>query len=262
MGDAAVGLFGFEGPHLVDAHVHLDFMANAREVAVDAASRGLCLFANTVTPDGYKRTIGLVGDLPNVRVGVGLHPRWVADGICGEDEIAGCVGLVPTTQWVGEVGLDFSARYTVGDARTRQLEAFESVVRACSDVGGRVLSIHAVRSASAVLDVLCETGCAERCTCIMHWFSGSTEELWRAIRAGCWFSVNERQARTRRAKEQLKLIPLERMLYETDLPAEEGETFSAGEVESSLLRAQELVRHWGVSAVAPSSGSGTIRSAP
>ncbi len=242
MVDASTSLFGFEGARLLDAHVHLDFMDNAREVAQDASSRGLCLFANTVTPDGFVRASELVGDLPNVRVGLGIHPRWVADGVCGEEEVARCMELVPTTRWVGEVGLDFSARYTHGDARKRQFEAFEQVVRACAQVGGRVLSIHAVRSVAMVLDVLCDTGCNERCICILHWFSGSTDELWRAIRAGCWFSVNERQAGARRSKEQLKLIPPERMLFETDLPPEEGMVFSAGEIESSLVRARELSR--------------------
>jgi hypothetical protein len=98
------------------------------------------------------------------------------------------------------------------------------------------------RAAGTALDVLEQTGCLATCRCIFHWFSGSTEDLWRAIRAGCWFSVNEMQASTRRAKEQLKLIPKDRLLLETDLPPEQGIPFTARQIEASLLRARELVR--------------------
>lgn len=239
---AAQVLFGLDAPRLADAHVHVDFMSNAREVAVDAASRGLFLYANTVTPDGYVRTRELLGDLSSVRAGVGLHPRWVADGLLDEADVTRAASLVSTTRWVGEVGLDFSPRYGRDGGKERQLRALESMARACAREGDRVLSIHAVRAVSAVLDVLEHTGCLASCACVLHWFSGSTDELWRAIRAGCWFSVNERQAATRRAKEQLKLMPADRLLLETDLPPEEGMPFSAGLLEASLLRARELVR--------------------
>lgn len=232
----ASALFGFDAATLVDAHVHMDFMSNMREVADDAASRGLCLFANTVTPQGYERTRAQLGDLPNVRVGLGLHPRWVAEGLCDETDVALFDQLVSSTRWIGEVGLDFSARYVADGARELQVAAFRRVARAAAQAGDRVLSIHAVRSVGTVLDALEESGCLARCSCILHWFSGSTDDLWRAIRAGCWFSVNERQVRTRRAKEQLKLIPHDCLMLETDLPPAEGVVFSANEIEASLWR--------------------------
>lgn len=218
---------------LFDAHVHLDFMTNAREVALDAADLGMELFANTVTPKDYVRTQELVGDLANVRVGLGLHPWWVGQADVNEFE-----RLCTQTQWIGEVGLDFSPKRAHHQA---QLEVFTRIANVCALQGNKTVSIHSVRAAGAVLDVLEQTGCAESCRCIFHWFSGSTEELWRAIRAGCWFSVNEMQASTRRAKEQLKLIPQDRLLFETDLPPREGEPFSAALIRDSLERAQKLV---------------------
>lgn len=219
---------------LFDAHVHLDFMENAREVALEAAACDMRLFANTVTPEGFVRTRALVGDLPNVEVGLGQHPWWVDEANLEEfDE------LLPATDWVGEVGLDFSPKRTHHE---RQVEVFRHITHQCAKSGGKTLSIHSVRAAGTALDVLEQTGCLATCRCIFHWFSGSTEDLWRAIRAGCWFSVNEMQASTRRAKEQLKLIPKNRLLLETDLPPEQGIPFTARQIEASLLRARELVR--------------------
>lgn len=218
---------------LYDAHVHLDFMSNAREVATDAASHGIRLFANSVTPEGFLRTRELVGDLPNVQVGLGIHPWWVAQANLDLFD-----QLEPQTPWIGEVGLDFSPKRA---HHGLQREVFCHIVRRCAWAGGKTLSIHSVRAAEAVLDVLENTGCAQTCTCVFHWFSGLTEDLWRAIHMGCWFSINEMQASTRRAKEQLKLIPQDRLLFETDLPPAEHVCFSAGEIEASLLRVQRLV---------------------
>lgn len=219
--------------HLYDAHVHLDFMTNAREVALDAQRRGLTLFANTVSPHGYIHTSELVGDLDNVHVGLGQHPWWVEDA-----DLDLFDALLPSTAWVGEVGLDFSPRRL---HHRRQVEVFDHIVRSCARLGAKTLSIHSVRAADAVLDTLEQTRCIDSCTCVFHWFSGSTECLWRAIRAGCWFSVNEAQASTRRAKEQLRLIPADKLLYETDLPPQKGVAFSAKEIEASLFRARKLV---------------------
>lgn len=220
-------------PARLDAHVHLDFMTNSREVALEAQARDIRLFANTVTPHGYLQTRQLVGDLANVRVGLGAHPWWVNEVSLSEFE-----RLFPTAEWIGEVGVDLSPKRPSHD---RQLQVFERIAGLSAEAGGRTLSIHSVRAADDVLDVLDRTGCAKTCRCVFHWFSGSTESLWRAIRMGCWFSVNEMQARTRRAREQLRLIPEDRLLYETDLPPREGEPFSADELFASLERVRAVV---------------------
>lgn len=215
-----------------DAHVHLDFMSNAVEVARDAAARGLALFANTVTPEGFVLTRQLVGKHANVRVGLGLHPWWI-----NRANVQDFLELLPQTSWIGEVGLDFSPKRA---HHARQLDAFTRIAASCAHAGNKTLSIHSVRATTPALDVLEKTGCLSTCTCILHWFSGSTDELWRAIRLGCWFSINERQTRTRRAKEQLKLIPADKILFETDLPAGEGVPCSVDEIIASLARAEAL----------------------
>ncbi|MBR3225143.1 MAG: TatD family hydrolase [Atopobiaceae bacterium] len=220
---------------LHDAHIHLDFMSNAREVALEARNREVQLFANSVTPTGFMRTMELADRLDSVRIGLGQHPWWVAEAnLSLFDE------LLPTTRWVGEVGLDLSPRRS---HHKRQREVFFHIAKRCASAGNKVLSIHSVRAANEVLTILEDTGCTRSCKCVFHWFSGSTEDLWRAIRAGCWFSVNQMQAGTRRAKEQLKLIPANRLLLETDLPPGEGKPFDFCEIERSLMHAQTLLEH-------------------
>ena len=221
---------------LFDAHVHLDFMSNAPEVATDAARDGLGLYATTVTPAGYGTARSTVGDRGNVRLALGLHPWWVADGRCGERDVRRFERLATTTRWLGEVGLDFSDGHTPPDSHARQVEAFGRVCAAAAQTRATVLSIHAVRAAGTCLDVLADTRCLERCRCMFHWFSGSSDELHRAVGAGCWFSVNEMMLATRRGREYARQLPLGRLLTETDLPPHEGEPFSSRQIEASLER--------------------------
>ena len=225
---------------LYDMHCHLDFMSNATQVARDAAESGLSFFATTVTPRGYKYAAKYLRDEPNVRVGVGLHPWWVADGRCGLDDIEEAESLVFDARFVGEVGLDYSPAHAPESSFARQRCAFEKIARACSEGaeehGPKLISIHAVRSARAILDTLELTGCIHNCRCIFHWFSGTSDELHRAVKGGCWFSVNEMMLATRRGREYARQIPEDRLLLETDLPPGEDVVFSAGEVSASLER--------------------------
>ena len=64
-----------------DAHVHLDFMANDEQVASDANSANIALFANTVTPDGWATAQARFSGFGNVHVGWGMHP-WVSGFFC------------------------------------------------------------------------------------------------------------------------------------------------------------------------------------
>ena len=96
------------------------------------------------------------------------------------------------------------------------------------------MSIHSVRSAGEVLGILSQTGCLERCRCVFHWFSGSSDELHAAVVAGCWFSVNPMMLRTRRGCEYARQVPLRRLLTETDLPPGEDVPFSAAQIEDAL----------------------------
>ena len=96
------------GYELYDMHCHLGFMSNALQVVRDAEALGLAVFANTVTPREYQASLRELVDQPNVRIGVGLHPWWIADGRASGDDVDLAVAQVDGSVVVGEVGLDFS----------------------------------------------------------------------------------------------------------------------------------------------------------
>lgn len=223
---------------LFDAHCHLDFMSNMGDVARDAEADGLHVLATTVTPRGYLRARDALAGLPNVSVAVGAHPWWVADGRLSPADVRAAADLAGTARYVGEVGMDFSPRHVPEGSQDVQRAALRLVCEAAASGSDpahpTVISIHSVRSAGEVLGILRQTGCLERCRCVFHWFSGSSDELHAAVVAGCWFSVNPMMLRTRRGREYARQVPLDHLLTETDLPPGEDVPFSAAQIEGAL----------------------------
>lgn len=230
---------------LWDMHVHLDFMRNVKEIADDAASLNLGLFGVTVTPQGYLKAQEIFFGAENVRLGVGLHPWWAADGRCRKDDAQLAADLARKTRFVGEIGLDASPKHVPEGSLPQQVATFETICMACAQSSDpekpKVVSLHSVKAGSLTLDILERTGCLEKCRCIFHWFTGSSDELNRAVRSGCMFSVNEMMLRTRRGREYVRQLPPERLLIETDLPPGEDILFSADEILTSINRALEAV---------------------
>lgn len=231
---------------LWDMHVHLDFVADPQAVAREADELGLGLFACTVAPDGYERMLRLLGDAPGIRLAAGLHPWWIADGRCGEPDVASVAKAVHNTRFVGEIGLDASPKHVPDGSMDAQVRALEAICTACAETSEtaapKVLSLHSVRAAGLTLDILERTGALSSCNCIFHWFSGTSDELHRAVKAGCWFSVNEMMLRTRRGREYARQLPADKLLLETDLPPGEGVPFAAAQIKASLGRTLEGLR--------------------
>lgn len=218
---------------MLDAHCHLDFMEarEARAAADGARAHGLSCLSCTVEPEGYASARNLFSAHPNVLVGLGLHPWWVsADALERAQQFELFDELAPGASLVGEVGLDFGAAHVA--TRDAQREAFAHICRVSAQQAvssPRVLSIHSVRAAGAALDILAETDALEACTCVFHWFSGTSEELARAVRAGCLFSVGPRMLATKRGRAYARSIPAKRLLAETDLPSAPGERLDPAE---------------------------------
>ncbi|MDB1859583.1 TatD family hydrolase [Collinsella aerofaciens] len=228
-------------PQLFDAHCHLDLMARPDAVADEATTLGLSLFDCGVDPRDFARAKKRACNRSNIFAGIGLHPWWLADGRCGTAEINLLCEVAAQERLIGEVGLDFSARFA--GSEPLQIQAFDRLCDALVQhpLAGRVISIHAVRSAGTVLDALESYGLLTLSpnspAIIFHWFSGTSNEFVRARNAGCYFSVNERMLATKRGREYARQIPLDRLLLETDAPAEPQADASARQLITSLKSA-------------------------
>jgi TatD DNase family protein len=173
--------------------------------------------AVTTTPRAWERNKAVAARTKHVRAGLGLHPQLVESH---GSEIELLEKLLHEATYVGEIGLDASPQYAKSLPKQKQI--FERILKACSIQGGKVLSIHAVRSVSLVLDMLEEHLDLSSNTPVLHWFSGSPSEAKRAASFGCMFSINNRMMGNSKADRFLKSIPHDRILTETDGPFTEA----------------------------------------
>lgn len=198
---------------LIDTHFHLDLMENMQTLIREFRNADVGVIAVGTTPKAYEREKQFCSGVDNIRVGLGLHPQLIAER---ESEIDLFLKLVIDGRYIGEIGLDFNSAYIA--SKEQQLSCFRRIAKACADEGNKVLSIHSVKAAGAVIDELEKAGTFRNNICIFHWFTGTVAERRRAIDAGAWFSVNPRMLKTKSGQETIKAIPADRLLLETDAP--------------------------------------------
>jgi TatD DNase family protein len=165
----------------------------------------------TTTPSAWHGTSALAANNERIRTAIGLHPQLAA---LRKHELSLFDEILPTTRYVGEVGLDGGEE--LKDTWADQINVFKHVLRRSAEFGGRIVSVHSRRATSAVLDVLeREKSCGVP---ILHWFSGTHKELDRALKLGCWFSVGPAMLVSKKGSQIASRLPHDRVFTETDGP--------------------------------------------
>lgn len=196
---------------MIDAHCHIDLFPNPKDLADKCMEREISVVSVTTTPSAYKGTLALADSNPWISTALGLHPQLAEQRI---SELELFDAIVPSVQWVGEVGLDGSPEHIA--SWRKQQEVFSHILKACEQLGGKFLSIHSRCAACSVIEQLStrkDFGIA-----ILHWFSGTAKELNAALEIGCWFSVGVPMTRTKKGRQLIELIPRDRLLTESDGP--------------------------------------------
>ena len=196
---------------MIDFHCHLDLYPEPHEVARKCQERDIFVLSVTTTPSAWRGTQLLGESRDNIHTALGLHPQLAAER---RSELGLFETYLPETRFVGEIGLDGAPEH--GDTWNKQVEVFEHILRICQSAGGKILSIHSRRAASAVLDRLEQFRGAG--TAVLHWFSGTVRELNRAEKLGCWFSVGPAMLRSKNGSALAARLPRERVVTETDGP--------------------------------------------
>lgn len=99
-----------------------------------------------------------------------------------------------------------------------QKQIFQSILERCAEAGGKIITVHSVRSAGAVLDMVESHLPRDRGTIVLHWFTGSKSEARRATMLGCYFSANLEMLRSDRGRALVSDLQMDRLLTETDGP--------------------------------------------
>jgi TatD DNase family protein len=199
---------------LVDFHCHLDLYADYRQMILETERACIRTLAVTTTPRAWPHNRDLTKDMKYVRPALGFHPQLV--GRSTHEDLELWDKYLPEARFIGEVGLDAGpAFYRTLD---KQKIVLEHILKACAKSGDKLLSVHAVRSVGTLLDMAEALMPSVKRRIVLHWFSGTASEARRAVKLGCYFSINQRMIDTERGRALVKTISLDRLLTETDGP--------------------------------------------
>lgn len=199
--------------HYVDLHCHLDLYPDFVSAVAEAEQAGVYTLTVTTTPKAWPRNREVTQGTRFVRAALGLHPQLVQER---KDEVPLWDQYLSEARYVGEVGIDAGPRYY--HSLDLQKEVFGHVLQRCAREGNKVLSVHSVRSAKMVLDLIEAHFSSSKGAIILHWFSGSPLEARRAAELGCYFSINAQMLSNERGRRLVEGLGGDRILTETDGP--------------------------------------------
>jgi TatD DNase family protein len=191
----------------IDTHCHLNLYPDPVQ-ALDESPETVVVMV-TELPSHYRlQAIRFRGDR-RVRVALGLHPLRAASA--SALEISQLVRQLPNTEYVGEVGLDFSRHGQ--DTKTAQFRVFDRLL-AQPALRHKVVSAHSRGAEAEVIQRLQ----AATVTAILHWYTGPLGLIEKALAAGLYFSINPAMLRSEKGRRVVAAVPPNRALTESDGP--------------------------------------------
>lgn len=194
---------------LIDVHCHIDdqVFEHDRDQVVERARDVLILNAG-VDPASNRKTLEIAGKYGNVKACLGLHPEFI---VKFTDDL-----IAKETRWIKEHGKQIVAVSEIGldyywvkneDQRIRQKNLFRKMLQLASELSLPVI-IHSREAANDTLSILQEF---RELKVILHGFSEPDNK-------GYPVSVAPNIYRNKAKQRQVKELPLEALLTETDSP--------------------------------------------
>ena len=219
----------------VDSHCHLDQYPRPDVVVREASQARVEAVAVTELPSAYRRFRAHLGQPRGVHLALGFHPLALSRSSMREKALF--VQHLPSCKFVGEVGLDYRA----ASDRSAQRETFGWILDQ-SGIDQKILSVHSRGADKDVIAALAGSGVRA----ILHWYTGPSALVERALEAGLYFSVNSSMLRTKKGRTLIEATPRGRLLTETD-----GPYVKMGRLEASPAAipgtVESLASIWGVS---------------
>lgn len=205
---------------LVDSHCHLDFKdfdADRDDVLARAKAAGVDLMVTISTKiTEAKKIIKLAETSDALVCSVGIHPHEA--GREPETDAAQLVALAKHEKVVGigETGLDYFYEHSPRDAQQRN---FRAHIEACRE-SRLPLIVHARDADEDTADILENEMEKGDYPGLIHCFTAGPELAQRALDIGFYISVSGIATFKNAAelRETIKMIPLDRLLVETDAP--------------------------------------------
>lgn len=207
-------------PLLVDSHCHLDFpelSGDAAGVVARARNAGVGHMLTIGTKiTAFPGVLAMAERFDNVSCSVGIHPHEAA--VEPETDVEKLTSLAqhPKVVAFGETGLDF---YYEHSPRLEQERSFRTHI-AASRENKLPIIVHTRDADAETGAILAEEMGKGAFTGVIHCFSSGRELAEQALALGFYISLSGIVTfkKADALREVVKIVPLERILVETDSP--------------------------------------------
>lgn len=234
---------------LFDTHAHYDadaFDADRMEVLSSMPGQGVELILNPGCDLKSSQTaVELAERFPFVYAAVGVHPEECADWNAEHDiPVLEALAQDPKVRAIGEIGLDY--HWPENPPRELQQQAFHAQLDLAEKLNLPVI----VHDRDAHHDCLEIVRAHPNVTGVYHCYSGGVEDAKTLMKLG-WmisFTGSITFKNARRALEVIDLLPLDRMMIETDSPYMSPEPFRGRRNDSGRVHlvAEAIARRKGL----------------
>lgn len=223
-------------PFSMDAHMHFDLYKDRKSIADYIEKTGSYTIAVTNLPVLFERYYQEYQGYKYMKLALGFHPELVYKN---KGQMPIFLRHIDNTRYIGEIGLDFSTQDL--ENRQAQIRVFTEIIQRCSEKQNKVISVHSRKAYKEVLKILK----GFQGNVILHWYSGTINELENALDSGYYFSINHQMIRSTSGRRIIDMIPLNKVLLESDAPftaslKDEYNLFFVDEIYSYLAKSREL----------------------
>lgn len=211
---------------LIDSHCHIDgeaFETDRDEVVQRAREAGVVAMLNVGTgdpnSDDFRKAVAVAEKYDNVFASVGVHPHdaKLYDN-AAEAHLVDLARSEKVIAW-GEIGLDY---YYDHSPRDIQKDVFRRQIRKAKELGLPII-VHSRDADEETAEILKDEYAAEasnRPVGIMHCFGGTVEMAKQLLPLGFLisFAGNVTFKKAENLRDAAKVVPLNRVLVETDCP--------------------------------------------
>jgi TatD DNase family protein len=231
---------------LVDTHCHLDdrkYHEDREDVIARALDTLEWMVAIGINSETIADTLAVTRD--RIYAGIGYHPYYAKDFDDAAAEKLAEQTRHPSVVALGEMGLDYFHEYSPRDAQKR---CFERQLRMAVELRLPVI-IHN-READADSYAILKEFAPELPGCVMHCFGSGPEFAEQCLALGFHisFAGNVTYPKAQILRDAAMVVPLDRMLVETDAPYLSPQPVRSKRCEPSsvVLTAEALAQLRGV----------------
>ena len=221
---------------LFDTHAHYDsrqFNADRDEVLSALPGQGVSLVVNPGCDIPSSRTaVSIAEQYPHVYAAVGFHPEELAEADLSDLEVIRALAAHEKVVAIGEIGLDY---YWVKDeaGRKKEQDFFRAQMALAEELDLPVI-VHDREAHGDTLAIVKEF---PKVRGVFHCYSGSAEMARELVDMGWMISFTGvlTYKNARKAVEAAEVIPMDRLMVETDSPYMAPEPCRGKRCDSSLV---------------------------